>query len=71
VSADVLAQAAPSASIRLLADVRALGGHPVDDRAPALVRLEEALGRDFADRLVSALSEQVATASERRYRGPG
>jgi hypothetical protein len=71
VSADVLAQAAPSAAIRLLADVRALGGHPVDDRAPALVRLEEALGRDFADRLVSALSEQVATASERRYRGPG
>lgn len=70
-SADVLARAAPSASIRLLADVRALGGQPVDDRTPANVRLEEALGRDFADRLVNALSEQLAGGSERGYRGPG
>jgi len=63
VSADVIAQAPPSASIRLLADVRALGGQEaVDERAPALVRLEEALGREFADRLVSALSERAATA---------
>jgi hypothetical protein len=59
VSADVIARAAPSASIRLLADMRALGGQPVVGRAPALSRLEEALGRDFADRLVSALSEGV------------
>jgi hypothetical protein len=65
VSADVIAQAAPSASIRLLADVRALGGQGVDDRTPAIIRLEEALGRDFADRLVNALSEQVASASKR------
>jgi len=71
VSADVIARAAPSASIRLLADVRALGGQAVDDRTPAIIRLEEALGRDFADRLVSALSEQVASASTRGYRGPG
>lgn len=47
-----------SGSSRILADVRALGGHRVDDRAPALSRLEEALGRDFADRLVAALSEE-------------
>ncbi|MGH3111776.1 MAG: hypothetical protein ACRDQT_12760 [Gaiellaceae bacterium] len=61
-SADVIAQAPPSASIRLLADVRALDGRAVDERAPALVRLEEALGREFADRLVSALSERAAPA---------
>jgi len=70
VSADVLAQAAPSASNRLLADLKALGGRVVDDRAPALLRLEAALGRDFADRLVSALSEPVGPAPG-GYRGPG
>jgi hypothetical protein len=63
VSADVIARAAPSASIRLLADMRALGGQPVADRAPALIRLEEALGRDFADRLVTALSDRDARAT--------
>jgi hypothetical protein len=56
-TAAVLAQVAPSGSIRLLADVKALAGEEGDERAPALVRLEEALGRDFADRLVTALSE--------------
>ena len=60
-SAAVLAQVAPAGSIRLLADVSALSG-PVDDveRIPALLRLEQELGRDFADRLVSALSEKQA-----------
>ena len=53
----VLTQAAPGASSRLLADVKALDGR-APKRAPALIRLEEALGRDFAERLVTALSEQ-------------
>jgi hypothetical protein len=42
-------------SPRLLADVKALDERTAE-REPALSRLEEALGRDFADRLVSALS---------------
>jgi hypothetical protein len=59
-SAAVLAQVAPAASLRLLADVRSFD---VDDeeetaRRSALARLEETLGRDFADRLVAALSNE-------------
>jgi hypothetical protein len=57
-TATVPAQVVESGSMRILADVRALGGHGVDERTPALIRLEEALGRDFADRLMSALSEE-------------
>jgi hypothetical protein len=57
-SAAVLAEVAPSGSVRLLADVRALDAQDVDGRAPALSRLEAALGRDFADRLVTALSDE-------------
>jgi hypothetical protein len=57
-TAAVLAQVAPSGSLRLLADVKAIGGEG-DERAPALLRLEQALGRDFADRLVEALSESA------------
>jgi hypothetical protein len=57
-SAAVLSDVAPAASIRLLADVRALGGED-ENREPALLRLEEALGRDFADRLVAALSAET------------
>jgi hypothetical protein len=57
-SAAVLTNAAPAASTRLLADVNALGGQD-DAREPALIRLEEALGRDFADRLVAALSNEA------------
>jgi hypothetical protein len=64
-SAAVLAEVAPSGSTRLLADVRALGGPVVVERAPALIRLEAALGRDFADRLVSALSEDEQTGPQR------
>jgi hypothetical protein len=55
-SAAVLTNAAPAQSTRLLADVNALGGQDDEPREPALIRLEEALGRDFADRLVAALS---------------
>ena len=54
----VPAKVAPEASVRLLADVRALGHTDEENstRTPALTRLEETLGRDFADRLVAALS---------------
>jgi hypothetical protein len=64
-TATVLAQVAPSGSLRLLADVKALGGEG-DERAPALIRLEQALGRDFADRLVVALSESAEPQVPRR-----
>jgi hypothetical protein len=48
--------AVPAESPRLLADVRALDGFDSHGREPAFERLEAALGRDFADRLVAALS---------------
>ena len=60
-SAAVLTKIAPAASTRILADVSAL----VADRArkePALERLEQAIGRDFADRLVAALSDKSGHA---------
>ena len=57
-SAAVLTKVAPAGSSRLLADVKALGGRGQDERAPALTRLEAVLGRDFADRLVTALSNE-------------
>jgi hypothetical protein len=57
-SAAVLTKVAPTGSTRLLADVKALEGNDKSTRTPALVRLEAALGRDFADRLVAALSEE-------------
>jgi hypothetical protein len=47
-----------AASSRLLADVTALDVDRVGKRAPALIRLEAAIGRDFADRLVTALSAE-------------
>ncbi len=56
-SAAVLTKVAPAGSSRLLADVEALHGRD-EKREPALHRLEEALGRDFADRLVAALSTE-------------
>ena len=61
-SAAVLTKVAPAASSRLLADVNALDERDEegDKRPPALVRLEAVLGRDFADRLVAALSEPPA-----------
>ena len=57
-SAATLTKVAPAASSRLLADVQALDRPRPGKRAPALTRLEAALGRDFADRLVAALSEE-------------
>ncbi len=57
-SAAILTKIAPTASSRLLADVNALAKSDRRRRAPALVRLEAALGRDFADRLVVALSTE-------------
>jgi len=56
-SAAVLTKVAPAGSSRLLADVKALE-RADEKRAPALIRLEATLGRDFADRLVSALSTE-------------
>jgi len=57
-SAAVLTKVAPAGSSRLLADVKALDGRDSGKRAPASSRLEAALGRDFADRLVTALSAE-------------
>jgi hypothetical protein len=57
-SAAVLTNVAPAASSRLLADVEALHGCDSGEREPAIDRLEAALGRDFADRLVTALSDE-------------
>ncbi len=57
-SAAVLTKLVPAASTRLLSDVSALARREPVERAPAFDRLEAALGRDFADRLVAALSEE-------------
>ena len=57
-SADVLTDVAPEASKRILEDVTALATEQVP-RESALERLEQAIGRDFADRLVAALSEHT------------
>lgn len=56
----MLTTVAPQGSLRLLADVKAFE-EPDEgqrQRTPALTRLEEALGREFADRLVAALSNE-------------
>ena len=63
-SAAVLTQVAPAASQRILEDVSALAGHEGMPKQPALDRLEQAIGRDFADRLVAALSDK--SGSNRR-----
>lgn len=57
-SAAVLSKIAPAGSARLLADVSAFQGKAAAPKKPALDRLEAALGRDFADRLVAALSTE-------------
>lgn len=60
-SAAVLTKVAPAASSkRILADVSALAGKEGMPKQPALDRLEAAIGRDFADRLVAALSDKPA-----------
>ena len=63
-SAAVLTKVAPAASQRILEDVTALAGHKGMPKQPALHRLEAAIGRDFADRLVAALSDK--SGSNRR-----
>ncbi len=56
-SAAASTKATAAGSPRLHADVKGFDG-PDEKREPALSRLEDALGRDFADRLVAALSAQ-------------
>ena len=51
-----------TASSRLLADVEAFDTDETSKRAPARIRLEAALGREFADRLVTALSQERGPA---------
>ena len=60
-SAAVLTKIAPAASTRILADVSAIAADRVP-KEPALERLEQAIGRDFADRLVAALSDKTGHA---------
>ena len=60
-SAAVLTMIAPAASTRILADVSAIAADRVP-KEPALERLEQAIGRDFADRLVAALSDKSGHA---------
>ena len=62
-SAALLIEVAPARSLRLLADLNAFGGRPPVAKPPALDRLEAALGRELADRLVAALSERRADAT--------
>ena len=61
-SAAVLTKIAPAASTRILADVSALAASNRAPKEPALERLEQAIGRDFADRLVAALSDKSGDA---------
>ena len=61
-SAAVLTKVAPTASTRILADVSALVASERAPKESALERLERAIGRDFADRLVAALSEKSGSA---------
>ena len=61
-SAAVLTKVAPAASSRILADASALVASERARKEPALERLEQAIGRDFADRLVAALSERSGNA---------
>jgi hypothetical protein len=59
--AAALENAPTAAASRLLANVHALDAletHVPAPREPALIRLEAVLGRDFADRLVAALSDE-------------
>lgn len=57
-STAVLSKVAPAASTRILADASALVASDRAPKEPALERLEQAIGRDFADRLVAALSDK-------------
>jgi hypothetical protein len=57
-SAVVLTRTAAASSRRLLADVKAIAGTEREVRTPAQTRLEAVLGREFADRLLAALSDE-------------
>jgi hypothetical protein len=59
VSAARLLDVARVASPRVLADLRETGGDDSDGGESARRRLEAALGRDFAERLVEALSVEA------------
>ncbi len=61
-STAVLSKVAPAASTRILADASALVASDRAPKEPALERLERAIGRDFADRLVAALSDKSGSA---------
>jgi hypothetical protein len=61
-STAVLSTVAPAASTRILADASALVASDRAPKEPALERLEQAIGRDFADRLVAALSDKSGSA---------
>jgi hypothetical protein len=56
-AAATLVNAAAAASSRLRIDIEQLYGRH-ENRPPALDRLEAAVGRDLAERLVAELSEQ-------------
>jgi len=58
-SAASLMTSAPSSSARLLADVAAAHGRDPKDREPVVDRLAAALGSEFAERLVAALSREA------------
>ena len=54
-----LAEVAPARSARLLADVEQFDGDGRDDRRSVFERLTAALGEDFAERIVNALSAEA------------
>jgi hypothetical protein len=58
-SAAALTTTGAASSLRLLADVKALAEADRDVRLPAQMRLEAVIGRDFADRLLAALSTDL------------
>jgi hypothetical protein len=64
-SAAALMNVAPTGSPRLLAAVNAMEGSDEAGREPALHRLETALGRDFADRLVTLLASNDRVEPDR------
>jgi hypothetical protein len=59
VSAAAIVDIAAAASGRLLADVQSMDGRAQATRPPVVDRLEAALGREFAEQLVAALSKDA------------
>jgi hypothetical protein len=58
-SAAAIVDIAAAASGRLLADVQSMDGRAPATRAPVVDRLEAALGHEFAEQLVAALSKEA------------